>query len=114
MKSIEFLKKSQPEFGYYLNFIIFEPASQRIHENDILCRGNEISKILNTLIETTPTNNDLKNKALLNRLNRIKMMLELVKNPEQIIVTKFLNKVWRRYSFFSNLKICIIPIISIL
>ena len=30
------------------------------------------------------------------------MMLDLLKNKDGLIMTKFLSKIWRRYSFFST------------
>ena len=31
------------------------------------------------------------------------MMINLLKNKNGLILTKFLNKIWRRHAFFSNL-----------
>ena len=48
-------------------------------------------------------NSSLQDQILVNRLQRIEMMIDLLKNNDGLIMTKFLNKIWRRYSFFSNL-----------
>jgi hypothetical protein len=103
MKYIEFLEPPKEDLSLFNNFIFFEPSAHRISEDEILYRGEEVVDLFNKALALSRKSSDIKDKILNNRLNRIKMMIELVKDPEFIIMTKFINKVWRRYIFFSNL-----------
>ena len=103
MKYIEFLEPPKEDMSLFNNFIFFEPSSHRLSNDEILYQGESVIEIFDTAAKLSGQSHDIKDKILSNRLNRIKMMLELVKNPEFIIMTKFINKVWRRYIFFSNL-----------
>ena len=103
MKYIEFLEQPTISDSDYNNFIFFEPSSHRINENEILYQGDEVQEIFYQALDKLGKTTDLKDKILLNRLNRINMMLDLVKNTDFVIITKFIHKVWRRYIFFSNL-----------
>lgn len=103
MKSIEFLEPVQDDYSEHLNFIVFEPSSSRIPPSDILASGNEVREIFDTIYNQIEYSSDLKTQILFNRLDRLNMMLDLVKTYDNVIISKFLNKVWRRYGFFSNL-----------
>ena len=87
----------------FISFIVFEPASLRIPDNDLLLIGDQVTDLFDKVINSSNYNNNIQDQILLNRLQRIEMMLDLLKSNNGLILTKFLNKIWRRYSFFSNL-----------
>jgi hypothetical protein len=96
-------EKKSNNFLTYYNFVIFEPSSFRIEESDILCRGKEILDIHGQVLDKLAQKNSIKDNIIFNRIKKIDMMLDLVKDFDNIILTKFLNKIWRRYLYFSNL-----------
>ena len=85
------------------SFIIFEPASHRIMPAEILLTGTELQETFETIMDNIYLDQTLQQQILLNRLSRIEMMLDLVRNYDHVVITKFIHKVWRRYPFFSNL-----------
>ncbi|MEK9726615.1 MAG: hypothetical protein VW397_00765 [Candidatus Margulisiibacteriota bacterium] len=87
----------------FVSFIIFEPASLRIPDNDLLLVGDEVVNVFHQVINSSEFTNNIQDQILLNRLKRIEMMIDLLKSNDGLILTKFLNNIWRRYSFFSNL-----------
>ena len=66
-------------------------------------QGEEAKQLFDRVFAIISTHTDIKSKIIYNRLNRVKMMLSLVKSFDNLILTKFVNKVWRRYGFFSHL-----------
>tara|TARA_B100001121_G_scaffold189128_1_gene165223 strand:- start:96122 stop:96622 length:501 start_codon:yes stop_codon:yes gene_type:complete len=87
----------------FVSFIVFEPASLRIPDNDLLLIGDQVTDLFSQVISSENFNPSLPDQILLNRLQRIEMMIDLLKSNNGLILTKFLNNIWRRYSFFSNL-----------
>ncbi|MGC6367858.1 MAG: hypothetical protein ACON35_07685 [Candidatus Marinamargulisbacteria bacterium] len=87
----------------YISFLVFEPASLRIPDNDLLLIGDPVTDLFKKVNLSDSFNSSLPDQILKNRLQRIEMMIDLLKNNDGLIMTKFLNKIWRRYSFFSNL-----------
>ena len=87
----------------FVSFIVFEPASLRIPDNDLLLVGDQVTKVFNNVINSQEFESNLQDQILINRLKRIEMMIDLLKSTDGLIMTKFLNNIWRRYSFFSNL-----------
>ena len=87
----------------FVSFIVFEPASLRIPDNDLLLMGDQVSDLFKTVISSDNYDSSIQDKILLNRLKRIEMMIDLLKSNDRLILTKFLSNIWRRYSFFSNL-----------
>ncbi len=85
------------------NFMVFEPASHRIQESDILYRGQKVRETFEDVMHYLSERQTLKDQILQNRLSKITKMLDLVQNYDQIVVTKFLDKIWRRYSHLSSL-----------
>ena len=94
-------EKENPED--YISFIVFEPASLRIPDNDLLLIGDQVTHLFDTVMTSNKFENNIQDQILINRLQRIEMMLDLLKSNNGLILTKFLSKIWRRYSFFSNL-----------
>lgn len=103
MKALEFLEPAKDQYSVFLNFIVFEPSSQRIPPQDVLAKGEAVREYLEVALAEASQHSDLKHQILVNRLTRISTMMNLVKNFDNVVLTKFLNKVWRRYSFYSNL-----------
>lgn len=87
----------------FISFVVFEPASQRIEETDVLLKGDEIRALFDQIYHQVSRGDSLQEQTIYNRFARLKMMLDLVKPTDEILITKFLNKVWRRHAFFSNL-----------
>ena len=101
---LEFLEPSKPDYEVYVNLICFEPAALRVPEDDILFMGPKVPEVFDQIYFTLQQDAEsLKTQILLNRFNKISMMLGLVKSYDDVVITKFLDKVWKRYSFFSNL-----------
>ena len=65
--------------------------------------GDQVSDLFQQVMSSGKFENNIQDQILMNRLQRIEMMLDLLKTNNGLILTKFLNKIWRRYSFFSNL-----------
>ena len=87
----------------FQNFVIFEPASLRIAEVDVLVRGHKVKEIYEEAISVIARKDSLESMIILNRLEKINRMLDLVTNFDALIMTKFLDRIWRRYSHLSNL-----------
>ena len=87
----------------YISFIVFEPASIRIPDNDLLLVGDRVADLFSDVINSDSFNDSIQDEIILNRLTRIDMMINLLKNKDGLVLTKFLNKIWRRHAFFSNL-----------
>ncbi len=87
----------------FVSFIIFEPASLRIPDNDLLLIGDDVVDLFSQVMNSPSFSKNIHDEILLNRLKRIEMMIDLLKSNDGLILTKFLNNIWRRYSFFSNL-----------
>ncbi|NQY75336.1 MAG: hypothetical protein HRT90_11370 [Candidatus Margulisbacteria bacterium] len=85
------------------NFIIFEPASLRVESTDILLRGSEIVPLFQQVLASYSQTSDIKDLILMNRLRRIGTMLDLITDFNQVIMTRFFSKIWRRYTYFSHL-----------
>ncbi|MFC1770290.1 hypothetical protein ACFLZV_00235 [Candidatus Margulisiibacteriota bacterium] len=93
---------SENEKRFY-NFIVFEPASSRISEQDILFKGAQVKHTFEIIQKKLLVSTDLKTQIIQNRLAKINQMLELLSNHENILISKFFDRVWRRYSHISNL-----------
>lgn len=87
----------------YQSFVIFEPASFRIQSVDVLAKGWEVKEMVDSVAEFLNRNDSLKNLILQNRLSKIEKMMDLVSQFDNVILTKFLDRIWRRYSHLSNL-----------
>ncbi len=87
----------------FQTFIIFEPASSRIHEFDILISGQKVREIYDQLIQGLNANYSLKTQIILNRVSKIGQMLDLLKGYDHVLISKFFDRVWRRYSYISNI-----------
>ena len=100
---IDLFDEQQENPDEFISFLVFEPASLRIPDNDLILIGDSAVDIFEKVTNSPHFNSSLQDQILVNRLQRIEMMIDLLKNNDGLIMTKFLNKIWRRYSFFSNL-----------
>lgn len=88
----------------YNCFIVFEPASLRVHHSDILLQGEEVQTLYDELTDRLVAKEfTIKEQILHNRLSKVGNMLELIQNYENVIVSRFFDKIWRRYSYISHL-----------
>lgn len=93
-----------PEIEHrFQTFIIFEPASSRIQDFDILVSGDKVRAIYDDLISHLNADYSLKTQIILNRVQKIGQMLDLLKNYDNVLISKFFDRVWRRYSYISNI-----------
>ena len=96
----------------FYNFIITNPKKYSLSESDILVEGEKCLMISNKLIKfvsstisaehkpiATPTEH-LQKVTLINKLKKLNCMIE--QSPE-VIMTKFVNSIWQKYTFFSEL-----------
>lgn len=84
-------------------FIVFEPASARISENDILVRGEQIRDMFDKIYHEVEPGQTIKDLTLKNRLIKIGQMLDLLVSYDNLIITRFFDRIWRRYSYVSNI-----------
>jgi hypothetical protein len=92
------------EVESYQSFIVFDPASIRVPETDIFIIGPKVSEIVDQIFERiSEREQDIKMKILINKISKLRNMLDLVGNQENIIISKFFHRIWRRYSYISHL-----------
>lgn len=99
-RSIELTSSNEPRFQ---SFIVFEPSSARINDQDILYSGKEILDLFDEVMAELSSEDTLANNILLNRLNKITQMLDLLSDFDGLVMTKFFDRIWRRYSYISNI-----------
>ena len=90
--------------GRHQCFVVFEPASIRINDADVLLIGDQVlemyDKFMMNLVSREQT---MTEKILHNRLAKIGSMLDLLQSYDNVIVTRFFDRIWRRYSYVSHL-----------
>ncbi len=87
----------------FQNFILFEPASSRITEVDVLVRGEKVVEMYEHILNGVSNDDSLKAQILRHRLTKIGQMLDLLTSYENVVISKFFDRVWRRYSYISNI-----------
>jgi len=86
------------------SFIVFEPASLRVNDNDILLIGDPVRAFFDELMaKLLKEDKSLKNQILHNKLVKIGHMLELLTTYDQVIITRYFDRIWRRYNYISHL-----------
>ena len=65
-------------------------------------RGQEIYDTFFEAYEQIQRCEDIKAQIICHRLDKVANMLEMVKNYDTMILTKFFNKVWKRYYTMSE------------
>lgn len=87
----------------FQTFIIFEPASSRIPELDVLVSGPKVKELYDQLMDHLFYDNSLKAQIIQNRVSKIGQMMELLKSMDHVVLSKFFDRIWRRYSYISNM-----------
>ena len=87
----------------FQNFLVFEPAAIRINEMDILLKGEEVVKLFRRAQAAIEDKHTLDVMIIQNRLTKIEQMIRLLNSYDELIMTKFYDRIWRRYSNVSNL-----------
>ncbi len=86
----------------FQSFILIETTSSRLGEADIFIQGSRVREIYNQLMDSLLETDDIKNQIIHNRIAKIGQMMDLLSNSDGIYMTKFFDRVWRRYSYVSN------------
>ncbi len=84
-------------------FILFEPASSRVNEFDILIKGPQVKEIFEEVMDKLSDDDNLKTLIIKNKLAKVGQMLSLLQNFDNVIISKFFDRIWRRYSYISNI-----------
>ncbi len=93
----------QPQhYRRYISFIIFDPSSSRVSNADVMVSGDQVPELFEKIVDGVQ-GNSLKTSILNNRLSKIQQMLELLTSYEHVIISKFFDKIWRRYTYVSNI-----------
>ena len=88
----------------YRSFIVFEPASVRISDQDILFIGKDVRPAFDKTFDYVIQNeDDMKMKILYHQMQKLSNMLDLIEDFDNIIITKFFDRIWRRYSYVTHL-----------
>jgi hypothetical protein len=90
-------------YGRLNCFVIFDPSSSRVSAIDVMASGEKVVEIVRKIADHVARGNDLKTQILLNRLAKINQMLELLTTYDNVIICKFFDKIWRRYTYISNI-----------
>jgi len=88
----------------FQSFIVFEPASIRVSDSDIFVIGKEVQTFYDRFMEKLLSKElTIKEQILQNKVAKLGSMLELLQNYDQVIICKFFDRIWRRYSYISHL-----------
>ena len=88
----------------FQNFFVFDPGSIRVSENDIFLIGQPVVDMYEQVMERISHDiNDIKIKILYNRFQKIGHMLDLLNTYDNVIISKFFDRIWRRYSHITHL-----------
>jgi len=99
-KPIEITKDNKSRFQA---FVVFEASAPRISPGDIYLTGDKVREFFDRLHGEIMTDDSLKGIMLQNRLHKIDQMMDLLTSNDQMLLTKFYDKIWRRYGYVSNL-----------
>ncbi len=96
--------KLGPEtYSRFYTFVVFEIAAPRINPVDILYEGDEALDFFHKVYQEITQLEQIKYDILDNNMRKITQMIELSASTEHIIVTKFFDKIWKRYTHVSTL-----------
>ncbi len=88
----------------YQCFVVFEPSSVRINVADEHLEGEAVYDLYNDFMtQLVMKEQTIKEKILHNRLSKVGHMLELLQDYDGVILTKFFDRIWRRYAYVSHL-----------
>ena len=98
------IKSEVSNLDRYQCFFVFEPASIRISDNDIFLIGDQVREMFdNVYNQILDKDDDIKMKILSNKIQKIGNMLDLLPTYDNVIITRFFDRIWRRYSYVSHL-----------
>ena len=100
---VDLFEEKKEDSSKFISYLVFEPASLRVPDNDLLLVGDQVVELFDIIMANSAHDTSMQNQILLNRLSRIQMMIDLLKDTNGLIMTKFLNRIWRRHAFFSHL-----------
>lgn len=84
-------------------FVLFEPASSRLTEFDVLVRGEQVREFYEDAYNSLIESDNIKSLIVLNRIKKIGQMIDLLSSFEHVTLSKFFDRIWRRYSYVSNI-----------
>ncbi len=87
----------------FQSFVLFEPSSLRMNDVDILMRGEKVKEMYDYVIDHVQKDTSIKSQILRNKLTKIGQMIDLLSSYDQVIMSKFFDRIWRRYSYVSNI-----------
>lgn len=99
-RSVELSSENEHRFQ---NFIVFEPASSRVGDCDILIKSEKVRDLYERIYTSLEESHAIKDRILKNRLVKIGQMLDLLVVYDHVIITKFFDRIWRRYSYISSI-----------
>jgi len=85
----------------FQNFVLLEPAASRMNDVDILIKGDEVREMYRNVLNSIAEDGSIKAQIIQNKLSKIGQMLELLDRNENIVISKFFDRIWRRYSYVS-------------
>ena len=65
---IDIFEENEENEGEYVSFLVFEPNSLRIPENDILLIGDQVLDLFHSIINSSDFNSSMQDKILLKNL----------------------------------------------
>jgi len=83
----------------FFNFIITNSKRYVISKTDILVEGGKCRDLI-VAIKNKIQDKDIKSIILLNKINKI---LCLIEKTNEIVMTKFIDSIWLKYNFYSEL-----------
>ncbi len=87
----------------FQSFILFEPSSTRVNDFDILLNGEQVTDMYEAVTNYLSDDDSLKTLIIKNKLTKIGQMLSLLQNHDGVLISKFFDRIWRRYSYISNI-----------
>jgi hypothetical protein len=87
----------------FQSFVLFEPSSSRVSELDILVRGEAVKDMFDTVLDRLSDDDSLKTQIIRNKLAKINQMLGLLTTYEHVVISRFFDRIWRRYGYISNI-----------
>ena len=101
---MDLISKEITTLDRYQSFIVFDPASIRISDSDIFLIGKDVRDLFDEVHDKVLScDSDIKMRIMANQLGKLANMLDLLGNYDNVIITKFFDRIWRRYSYVSHL-----------
>ena len=95
------IKKTVSPMDRYQSFMVFDPASLRISDNDIMFIGNDVKEFFEKALDhVNQISIPIQRQIMTNQYLKLGNMIDLLDSYDNLIITKFFDRVWRRYSMF--------------